>query len=85
MTRYQVQDEARCLGDCWGGFFTGITTDYSWAKQQMETRFMSYLREYKHLHPKVTMGRMSCKLTMDGGDFIEVTIVEVNSGGMCND
>lgn len=81
MSKFQVRENARYLGETWGGYFTFVTGDYTWAKKQMETRFMQYLQEYKDNKPKVSMGRMSCKLTMDDGDFIEVTIDDLSKGG----
>lgn len=81
MAKYQVKEVIHFLGANSVGYFTGTITDYNWAKQQMETRFMKYVHEYKNNHPKVSMGRMSCKLTMDDGDFIEVTIQDLEKGG----
>lgn len=74
MERFQVAENAKYLGETWGGYFTGVTEDYGWAKKQMETRFMKYLHEYKDMNPSVSMGRMCCKLSFDDGDFIEVVI-----------
>ena len=85
MPRFQVKENARYLGETWGGYFTVVTEDYSWAKKQMEFRFMSYLHKYKSVQPKVSIGRMACKLTMTDGDFIEVLIEDLDKGGGSNE
>ena len=85
MSKFQVKENARYLGETWGGYFTGVTTDYSWAKKQMEFRFMGYLHKYKSNQPKVSIGRTACKLTMADGDFIEVTIEDLDKGGGVNE
>lgn len=78
MARYQVKEKASYLGKTWGGYFTGITENYSWARKQMEYRFMEYLHEYKSDNPKVSMGHMSCKLTIDECDYIQVSIEKLD-------
>ena len=85
MPKFQVKENARYLGETWGGYFTLVTEDYSWAKKQMEFRFMSYLHKYKSVQPKVSIGRMACKLTMADGDFIEVLIEDLDQGGGSNE
>lgn len=75
MARYQVKEDARYLGETWGGYFTGVTEDYTWARKQMEYRFLKYVSKYKSSKPRISMGRTACKLTFDGADdYIEVTI-----------
>lgn len=78
MLNLRVKEKVCCLGETQDDYFTGITTDYNWAKKQMETRFMDYLHKYKSNQSKVTMGRMFCKLIIDNQDYIEVSIEEVD-------
>lgn len=80
MSKFRVKEKVCCLGESQGDYFTGVITDYSWAKKQMETRFMEHLHKYKSAQSKVTMGRMFCKLMIDNKDFIEVSIEEVKGG-----
>lgn len=80
MKKFRVKENICCLGKTWGGYFTGLIDDYAWAKTQMERNFMDHLHKYKDCNPKVSMGRTSCKLTMDNGDFVEVIIEEFSGG-----
>lgn len=81
MSRYQVKEDCSYLGETWGGYFTLVTTDYGWAKKQMEYKFMEYLKKYKSNQPKVSIGKTRCKLDMGTDGKIEIIIEDLNQSG----
>lgn len=81
MPRYQVKENCSYLGETWGGYFTFVTTDYQWAKKQMEFRFMEYVRRYKDNNPKISMGKTMCKLDMGSDGFMEIIIEDLEQTG----
>lgn len=78
MARLGVKENCKYLGETWGGYFANDLSAQDIAEKVMQERFKEYSEEYKDSTVKTEVSENSCRLDLGDGDFIEVSIEDLD-------